>query len=554
MQWDDPVDVDGATIGSPLFSKTGEITKANPEPSFTFTAKAADVGKTVLFRTDAIPSGTTDLILTVTAPDGTEIGDVDTGSSPEQLGAKLTQAGDYKITISGYDGDTGDFTVEVLPVTSPSKVTTDFNLLFFDGDGNYLGSIADLNPLSGRPQEIVSLDPIPDVPEIQLAISRAGTGPMGATRLQHVISGDPTMTEYVDPLSPAMTGHTMAKGATAVAAYDPFRPFLPEPYTSPGGDIPVFFGSDGNRYKQPDIRRVPQVAGSDRGNTTFFVADDLRDADKQPNFGGTSASAPHVASIAALALQKAGGGKAYSPTELRNRLEDSTFKHDVDPMVSRGSADGLTVVARGAQGNENYTVRPESMVDSKFFTLKYNGTEKVESVTFYGETASPTARGEENPPLSDGIVFDPRAFDGETPFRDDGFPFTIGATRGGLQPQKVKASFSVPGGGESVRGQYHRMTLTFKKGLKSGQALKFGIDRDLAVSGFGGANEGNGADELGGATFLPQGISVPEGMEFSAKLANGRTIRGSMKNDLGYAFSPVDGYGLVNAQEAVLGR
>ena len=142
---------------------------------------------------------------------------------------------------------------------------------------------------------------------------------------------------------------------------------------------------------------MPQVAGADRGNTTFFVTDDLRDADKQPNFGGTSASAPHVASIAALALQKAGGGKAYSPTELRNRLQDSTFKHDVDPMGARGSADGLTVIARGAQGNENYTVRPESMVDSKFFTLKYDGPEKVESVTFYGETASPTARGE-NPP------------------------------------------------------------------------------------------------------------------------------------------------------------
>ena len=41
---------------------------------------------------------------------------------------------------------------------------------------------------------------------------------------------------------------------------------------------------------------------------------------------------------------------------------------------------------------------------------------------------------------------------------------------------------------------------------------------------------------------------MPEGMEFSAKLANGRTIRGSKKNDLGYAFSPVDGYGLVNAR------
>ena len=133
---------------------------------------------------------------------------------------------------------------------------------------------------------------------------------MGATRLQHVMSGDPAFTEYVDPLSPAMTGHTMAKGATAVAAYDPFRPFLPEPFTSPGGDVPIFFDSAGNRYAEPQIRRVPQVAGADRGNTTFFAADDLRDPDTQPNFGGTSASAPHVASIAALALEKAGGGKA----------------------------------------------------------------------------------------------------------------------------------------------------------------------------------------------------------------------------------------------------
>ena len=112
----------------------------------------------------------------------------------------------------------------------------------------------------------------------------------------------------------------MAKGATAVAAYDPFRPFLPEPYTSPGGDIPVFFDSEGNRYRQPQIRRVPQVAGADRGNTTFFAADDLRDSDQQPNFGGTSASAPHVASIAALALDKAGGGTKYTPRALRNRL------------------------------------------------------------------------------------------------------------------------------------------------------------------------------------------------------------------------------------------
>lgn len=551
FQWNDPVDVDGATIGAPYFTGTGEVTAADPEPTPTFTATDAQVGQQVLFRTDAIPSGSTDLILAVTAPDGTDLGVIDTGSSPEVLATTLTQAGDYTITISGFDGDTGDFTVDVSPVISPSKVTTDFNLLVFDTDGTYLGAIADLNPLSGRPQEIAQLE---GIPEIQLVVSRAGTGPVGATRLQHVLSGDAAFTEYSDPLSPAMTGHTMAKGATAVAAYDPFRPFLPEPYTSPGGDIPVFFDSAGNRFARPQIRRVPQVAGADRGNTTFFAADDLRDIDTIPNFGGTSASAPHVAAIAALALQRAGGGASYTPKAMRTRLQESTFKHDLDPMVSRGRAQGLKVVARGAQGNENYTMVPQSMVDPKFFTLRYDGKVPVTSVTFHGETASPTARGTANQPLSDGIVFDPRPFDGETPFRDDGFPFTIGATYGGLAPQKVKASFSVPGGGEAVKGQYRRMTLTFKSGLRRGQTLQFGVDRDLAVSGFGGANEGNGADELGGAVFLPHNIAASDGMDFSATLANGKTIRGSMVNRLGYGFSPVDGYGLVNAEEAALGR
>ena len=130
----------------------------------------------------------------------------------------------------------------------------------------------------------------------------------------------------------------MAAGATAVAAYDPFRSFLPEAYTSPGGNLPVFFDSDGNRYGTPRIRQVPQVASTDRGNTTFFVADDLRDPDTLPNFGGTSAAAPHAAAIAALVLQQAGGGQALSPTALRTRLQSSTFDHDLDPMVSGGSA------------------------------------------------------------------------------------------------------------------------------------------------------------------------------------------------------------------------
>ena len=37
---------------------------------------------------------------------------VDTGSSPEKVATTLDQAGTWKVTVSGYNGDTGDFTLK----------------------------------------------------------------------------------------------------------------------------------------------------------------------------------------------------------------------------------------------------------------------------------------------------------------------------------------------------------------------------------------------------------------------------------------------------------
>ena len=554
VQWDDPTDLDGATFGDPYFTATGEITDAQPAPSFTYTATADQVGQIVQFRTDAIPSGTTDLILTVTGPDGQELGSIDTGSSPETLATRLTQAGPYTITVTGFDGAAGDFTVDVVPVLSPSRVSTDLNVLLFDQSGAFAGAVSDLNVLTGRPQELASLNP----GQYQLVIAKAGTGKTGATRIRNVLSGDIAFAEFADPLAPATSGHSVARGATGVAAYDPFKPFLPEGFTSPGGKLKVYFDSAGRRLpKSKQTRQTPQIASTDGGNTTFFVSDNGLDQDTQPNFFGTSAAAPHAAGIAALAVQRAREqDKGLTPSALRKKLQSSTFAHDLDPTVSKGKVDGLTLTAQGDQSGENEPL-PGSMADPEFFTLKNSSGKTVRSVTLDGSTASPTASGAPGSSRSEGIVFDPRPYDATKPRRTVGFPFTVGDTSGGLKSSTVSASYAQPYG----TGQYRQLTVTFSKGLKKGQTLKFGIDRDLAVSFSGSTpggpslvNEGNGADELGGGVLLPSGEKDKSGLTFTVVRTSGKRTSGELRNKLGSGFSPVDGYGLVDAEEAVVGR
>jgi hypothetical protein len=559
LQWDDPLDLDGATFGDPYFTAKGAISDAVPAPGFTFTPTADQLGTTVQFRTDAVPSGTTDLVLTVTGPDGRQVGSVDTGSSPEVLAATLTQAGPYTITVSGFDGAVGDVTVDVVPVVSPSKVSTDFNVLLFDPSGAFLGAVADLNVLTGRPQELASLAGPGD---LQVVVTRSGKGKPGATRLRNVLSGDIAFGELADPLAPATFGHHVARGATGVAAYDPFRPFLPEGFTSPGGRLGVYFDSAGRRLpRSQQTRKSPQIASTDGGNTTFFVSDSALDPDTQPNFFGTSAAAPHAAGIAALAVQRARDkDRSLTPSALRKKLQSSTFAHDLDPDVARGKVDGLTLTAEGDQSGETELL-PGSMTDTRFFTLTSSSSKKVSSVRLDGSTASPTALGADGSSRSAGIVFDPRPYDASKPRREVGFPFRVGSTSGGLKASDVSVAYGRPNG----TGQFSQLTLTFRRGLKKGQTLEFGVDRDLAVSFSGAdakagpaevalADEGNGADELGGAVDLPSGAKDRSGLTFTVRRSSGRSTTGQLRNRLGSGFTAVDGYGLVDAEEAVVGR
>jgi Subtilase family len=553
LQWDDPVDPAGAPLGPSKLSTTGEITAAKPVASIPFQGAA---GETINATVDAIPSGSTDLILTLKDAAGNTLQQQDTGTSPETIVQKLPTTGTYTFEVSGFQGDLGDFTFDVRDVLGNSHTTTDLNALFFTQSGRFVGAAADLNQLSGNPFEIFGFQ---FAGPLQLVIAKANTDQGSATQLRYAMFDGLQNDEYVQPLAPSIFGHPMARGANAVAAYDPFRPLLPEDYTSVGGRLPILFDSAGNRLPAPDIRQKPDLASTDGGNTTFFTTDSQLDPDTQPNFFGTSAAAPHAAGIAALALQAHGGRGSLSPAAMRALLERSTFPHDLDQDHSEASNAGLTITADGAQGTERRNTRPTwttpgSMADPQFFHVQYSGPGSITSLTFDGAGANPTGLGTGF--RSAGIVFDPRPFLGlpvlgaPDLFRS-GFPFTVGAASPGIDPSAITAEFAQPAVGQANAQQFQQMTVRFPDGaLTGGRGVAFGIDRDEAVTAAGDAEAGNSADALGAGELFPEGIVAGPGLAYRAVTSTGQAISGFLRNRVGSGWTPVDGFGEINAQAA----
>jgi len=130
-----------------------------------------------------------------------------------------------------------------------------------------------------------------------------------------------TVNEF-DTASGTVFGHANAAGAEAVGAAAWYQteewgsPLRPQCFPaclnsfSSAGGTPVFIGKNGKRLKDPEVRLKPGVTGPDGGNTTFaffdlsFAVPGTTEPDGFPNFFGTSASAPHVAAVAALILDQ----------------------------------------------------------------------------------------------------------------------------------------------------------------------------------------------------------------------------------------------------------
>jgi hypothetical protein len=149
--------------------------------------------------------------------------------------------------------------------------------------------------------------------------------------------------------SGTLQGHPAAAGAAAVGAVffanTPtcgVAPTVLENYSSAGGD-PLLFDANGTRLAAPLVRQKPDFVGPDGGNDTFLgftlASGGIRDGSSvagcqnnpsYPNFFGTSAAAPHVASIAALLLQ---ADPSLTPTQIYSVLQQSAVPIGAAPTA-----------------------------------------------------------------------------------------------------------------------------------------------------------------------------------------------------------------------------
>lgn len=570
MQWDDPYNQTINYNTPAIYSATGNIV-ASSGTSQTFTTPTLTAGQNYVIIESATNSSGFDGIVSITDPNGVVVVNMQDTGTDETINFYPTVTGAYTITVSAYSTTGGSYAVNVYNGTN-AKISTDFNLLVFDLEGNYLSgsSLATNNLSTNVPYEAGFTYSKSGETAVQYLVTRSAIPTITPTasvfRIDVRGNGASGLgpEEYFTVNQPNTKAHSTAPSCNSAAAYSVFRPSLPEYYTSPG-PVVKYFDKLGNRLTTPEIRLKPTVAGADAANTSFFGSDSTSDIDTKGNFGGTSAAAPHLAAIGALVIQAHGGRRSVTPAQMTSILQRSTYPHDLDPNQATGttrvtglSNGKVTIVATSDLGLDpaSGAYNPNSI------SVSYVGSGSIASLTF--NPAGTAAQGGSTTGGNNGLDASNVYFDNLFPgivFEPATIPFAVGNGSAALAGTTAAYTNLAPAPSNGTN-QYWTVALTFPAAaFTGGNVFRFtvghGPQHNSQVSNGTGATGGvtstsfTQADLFGGTVLLPEGTGTGTGMSFSGTMTDGTTFSGTMKNNIGSGYAVTDGFGFVNAQTAV---
>lgn len=408
------------------------------------------------------------------------------------------------------------------PFDEEHGVTTNYNFLVFDADGNYHPELSGTTNAFSVQQPFQGIGNFFLGTAYQIAVTKTTqkdpkAGPIPATHqlaMYTTLDGlSQVQGKYFQPAPlnvPNIYGHPAADSAIAVAAYAfnwrPTKPYAPEldNYTSPGPVI-IYFDQNNNRLTTPVTRLKPEVAGADGVLTTFFGPPGYYN--NPFAFFGTSCAGPTVAGVAALMLEAAGGPGSLDAATVKTALENSAAPRTSTPEVTQA-------LASVNGGYVSVTALGQSYFGPNYFTLNFFGPSglSIDSVTIDGSKA--------------GLIFNTAT------------GFTIGSTNGisAADVTVVAPNLATP-----------TFTLKFKKGVfTSGVSIGFTAIQDEAgtYTGFTQSEYGvaSDAEDLGYGAKYTVKLTGTTNYTLTTPFLEGSPTLG---------YGQADGFGLINAVSAV---
>jgi hypothetical protein len=235
-------------------------------------------------------------------------------------------------------------------------------------------------------------------------------------------------------------------------------------------------------------------------------------------------------------------------------LQSTALPHDLDPQVARAqirtTGGKLTVTVTADPSNiSGGQLAIGGTFDTNVVSVNYVGAGAVKTLNF-AMAGGNTTGGNESLGVVTGLVWDSRAV------ASGGLPFTLGRLVG-LTGGDITPAFSVPSPAPAVVGQFNTLGFTFTaNAFSGGKAFTFNCDRDelqpASLNPSVISSGGNSADLWGASVEIPGGAIAPGGVVVSGTMMDNSVFSGTILNSIGRGYSPLDGYGFIDAKAAVL--